>query len=55
MPEYLFTWPVFNATLVWALALHFADLLNNVIGNYFQRFLIIYVKVKLIINRMELK
>lgn len=41
MPEYLFTWPVFNATLVWALALHFADLLNNVIGNYFQRFLII--------------
>ncbi len=41
MPEYLFTWPVFNATLVWALALHFSDLLNNVIGNYFQRFLII--------------
>jgi signal transduction histidine kinase len=41
MPEYLFTWPVFNATLVWALALHFSDLLNNVIGNYFQRFLVI--------------
>lgn len=41
MPEYLFTWPVFNSTLLWALALHFADLLNNQIGNYFQRFLII--------------
>lgn len=41
MPEYLFTWPVFNATLAWALALHFSDLLNNVIGNYFQRFLVI--------------
>jgi signal transduction histidine kinase len=41
MPEYLFTWPVFNATLIWALALHFSDLLNNVIGNYFQRFFII--------------
>ena len=43
MPEYLFTWPVFNATLVWALALHFSDLLNNLIGNYFQRFIIIVV------------
>lgn len=41
MPEYFFTWPVFNATLVWALALHFSDLLNNVIGNYFERFVII--------------
>lgn len=41
MPEFLFTWTTFITTLVWALALHFADVLNNSIGNYVARFLTI--------------
>lgn len=41
LPEYIFSWPVFVPTYVWALLIHFTDVIINKPGNYLPRFLII--------------
>lgn len=41
LPAYLFSWPVFFSTYLWALLVHFADSINNDSGNLLKRMLII--------------
>jgi len=41
LPEYLFTWPAFAATFLWALLVHFTDSILNQSGNFIPRFIVI--------------
>jgi signal transduction histidine kinase len=63
LPEYLFTWPAFIATFLWALLIHFTDLILNQSGNFIPRFVVIlglhtlvycllYLSTRLFLNRI---
>ena len=66
LPEYLFTWPAFIATLIWALLIHFTDKILNQSGNFIPRFIVIlglhtliyfllYLTTRLLLNRIKYK
>lgn len=63
LPEYLFTWPAFIATFLWALLIHFTDLILNQTGNFIPRFVVIlglhilvycllYLSTRVFLNRI---
>ena len=64
LPEYLFTWPAFAATFLWALLVHFTDKILNQSGNFIPRFIVIlglhtliyfllYLTTRLLLNRIK--
>ncbi len=66
LPEYLFTWPAFIATLIWALLIHFTDKILNQSGNFIPRFIVIlglhtliyfllFLTTRLLLNRIKYK